>query len=444
MFYIVEFQPQINELKSMVQSSACFVHVIGSNDLYHPNLQFTSAVYIKVIEEGKGFIIPIQHDEGIDVDKDVVLEVLKECKELYVVDKKYLLYHFNIQSAIDLSLLAASVDKEKPESNQYIPILNWYRTNWGHLPELNTFMPISKLFEKCELIYEDIVNKELLHIAIRNNFDFYNRTATNVFYLIEKAGLGVSHEFTKVFNVNTPEYNIDNGIAYTYYNLYNITSRPTNAFNSINFAAIPKDEKHRTCIVPLNDMFVEVDFDGYHLRLIADLIDYEMTSESAHLQLAKKYMDKEELSEEDYKEAKKIHFHAMYGNVPEKYKKVAFFKKISDLSIKLWNQFETDGYIEDPISKKKFERKVLEDMNPTKLMNYLMQSLETSRNIVVLKSLLRYLKDKKTKIRLYTYDAIVLDVSKEDGKESLLEIKELVEENGKFPVHLKRSSTLLL
>ena len=83
-------------------------------------------------------------------------------------------------------------------------------------------------------------------------------------------------------------------------------------------------------------------------------------------------------------------------------------------------------------------------MNPTKLMNYLMQSLQTSRNIVVLKNLLRYLKDKQTKIRLYTYDAIVLDVSTEDGKQTLVEIKEIVEEQGKYPVHLKRSSSLFL
>ena len=43
-------------------------------------------------------------------------------------------------------------------------------------------------------------------------------------------------------------------------------------------------------------------------------------------------------------------------------------------------------------------------MHPQKLMNYVMQSLETSRNILILKEVLRYLKDKKSKIVLYTYD----------------------------------------
>ena len=83
-------------------------------------------------------------------------------------------------------------------------------------------------------------------------------------------------------------------------------------------------------------------------------------------------------------------------------------------------------------------------MNPQKLMNYVMQSLETSRNIVILKELLKYLKTKKTTISLYTYDSIIMDFNKEDGKNTLKDIKNIMEEAGKYPVSFKYSKDLSL
>ena len=96
-----------------------------------------------------------------------------------------------------------------------------------------------------------------------------------------------------------------------------------------------------------------------------------------------------------------------------------------------------------PISGKPFTRG-LKDMNPQKLMNYIMQSLETSRNILILKDVLRYLKNKKTKLVLYTYDALLFDFYKEDGKETLEELKEILESGGKYPIKFKYSKDLSL
>ena len=77
-------------------------------------------------------------------------------------------------------------------------------------------------------------------------------------------------------------------------------------------------------------------------------------------------------------------------------------------------------------------------------MNYVMQSLETSRNIVVLKKLLKYLQTKKKTISLYTYDSIIMDFDKEDGKDTLENIKSIMEEGGKYPVSFKYSKDLSL
>lgn len=83
-------------------------------------------------------------------------------------------------------------------------------------------------------------------------------------------------------------------------------------------------------------------------------------------------------------------------------------------------------------------------MNPSKLMNYFVQSLETSRNILILKEVLKEISGKQSNIVLYTYDSIILDFSKQDGKETLFRIQKILEEENKYPVKFKYSNNLVL
>ena len=83
-------------------------------------------------------------------------------------------------------------------------------------------------------------------------------------------------------------------------------------------------------------------------------------------------------------------------------------------------------------------------MNPQKLFNYIIQSLETSRNILILKEVLGYLRDKKTSVALYTYDAILFDFSKEDGKQVLEDLQRILDQGGKYTVKYKYSKNLIL
>ena len=61
-----------------------------------------------------------------------------------------------------------------------------------------------------------------------------------------------------------------------------------------------------------------------------------------------------------------------------------------------------------------------------------------------LKDVLRYLKDRKTKLVLYTYDALLFDFHKEDGKETLEKLQEILESDGKYPIKFKYSKDLNL
>ena len=441
MFYIVEQENKLENLQRL-SKLGLYVDVISSNDLYHPKLSSTIAVYIRPLNSKHGFIIPINHDEGLNIPKDRVYSILKSASKLYTVNKKDLLYHFNLQEAIDLSLVYSMVRYDRLEYSRENNTLNHFYNKFQDFSNINQLIPISKLYQSCEKVYDQV--KHVIDFKIPNGFDFYNKTATNVFFLLEQSGIGVHYEaYKKMFNPRNPLFNTVDNTVLTSYNLYNVTSRPTNAFNSVNFAAIPKSVEHRKCFVPKGDYFVELDFDGYHLRLLSDQIDYPLTKESAHEQLAKHYFGTEEITDEMYLEAKQINFQAVYGKIPEEHKDIEIFQKIQEYIDTMWNFYNDNGVIYNPISDKPFTKE-LKEMHPAKLMNYMMQSLETARNILILKDVLRYLQNKKTKLVLYTYDALLFDFYKDEGKETLEELQKILESGGKYPIKFKYSKDLVL
>ena len=441
MFYIVEEESKLKNLEKLLKLGA-FIEVIPDHYNFHPKLSNTTAVYIRILKSNYGYIVPVNHSEGINIDKDRLLRLLKSSSKLYTLNKKELLYHFPLPDAIDLSLLYSMTFYERLEVSKESQLLNHFYNKFRGKTDINRLVPLSKLYEICENLYNKI--KEFIDLNEPDGFEFYNNTATSVFYLLEQEGLGIYYEnFVKVFNPRDPLYNIHNNTVLTFYNLYNATSRPTNSFNSINFAAIPHSEEHRKTFRPKNDYFVEFDFDGYHLRLLCDQVDYPLSSDSAHKQLAESYFGTKDITEDQYKEAKQINFQAIYGKIPEEHKDLKIFKEIQEYIDAMWNMFNDNGVVWNPQSSKPFTKE-LKEMHPAKLMNYMMQSLETSNNILILKEVLKYLKDKKTKVVLYTYDALLFDFSKDDGKETLQGIQKILEKDNKYPVKFKFSKDLVL
>ena len=177
--------------------------------------------------------------------------------------------------------------------------------------------------------------------------------------------------------------------------------------------------------------------------MLCEQIGYKLTDESAHKQLAKLYFEKDEITDEEYTQAKQINFHAIYGKIPEKYAFLDVFEKIDEYIKGLWAEYQKNGRVLAPISNKPFT-KGLKDMHPQKLMNYVMQSLETSRNILIIKEVLRFLKDKKTSLVLYTYDALLFDYFNEDGEDTLEKLKEILETGGNYPTKTKYAKDLSL
>ena len=441
MFYISETDSQLQFLENAGREGVFILPIPDSFQL-HPKLAKTIAVYVRPLSQSKGFIIPIDHDDGMNIDKTRVSELLSKYDVVYTLDKKNLLYHFNIQRAIDINLLYSMTYFQRLDITYDTMLSNWYSRRYDNFLEVNRLIPLSKLHEQAEKLFDKV--KTYIELEIPSGFDFYNKLATNVFFLLEQKGLGIIYNsFVELFKPKNINLNTKDNVTYTSYNLYNATSRPTNSYNSVNYAAIPKSESHRGSFKPQNDYFVEFDFDGYHLRLLCDQIGYKLSPESAHKQLAKHYFGTENITEEQYDEAKQINFQALYGKIPRKHKNLEIFKLIQEFIDNIHDVWQQTDIVCNPQSGKPFTKE-LGHMNPAKLMNYMMQSLETSRNILILKEVLRYLKDKKTAPVLYTYDAILFDYSKEDGKEVLENLEKILSEQGKYPVKFKSSKNLVL
>ena len=441
MFYISETDSQLQFLENAGREGVFILPIPDSFQL-HPKLAKTIAVYIRPLSQSKGFIIPIDHDDGMNIAKERVSELLLKYDVVYTLDKKNLLYHFNIQRAIDINLLYSMTYFQRLDISYDTMLSNWYSRRYDNFLEVNKIIPLSKLHEQAEKLFDKV--KTYIDLEIPSGFDFYNKLATNVFFLLEQKGLGIIYNsFVELFKPKNINLNTKDNVTYTSYNLYNATSRPTNSYNSVNYAAIPKSESHRRSFKPQNDYFVEFDFDGYHLRLLCDQIGYTLSPESAHKQLAKHYFGTEDITEEQYDEAKQINFQALYGKIPRKHKNLKIFKLIQEFIDNIHDVWQQTDIVCNPQSGKPFTKE-LGHMNPAKLMNYMMQSLETSRNILILKEVLRYLKDKKTAPVLYTYDAILFDYSKEDGKEVLENLEKILSEQGKYPVKFKSSKNLVL
>jgi hypothetical protein len=395
MYWLIEDEEQLSVLINSGFKEA-FIEVIPFNDTTHPAQNHVSLVYIRPINAHKGFMICITHSEALNALNARVDELLEKFKVLYCRDKKEILHYFP-------NYFKAFYDINTPPTTYIRPTTKthelYYRQHKDN-PELNLIIPIVKHYELCETIFEDLkanINKE------KTKYDeFYNNKVSLVFNSIERSGIRVHNEtFEKHFHPLDGEY------VYTQFNLKTTTTRPSNKFKNVNYAALNKENECRKSFIPSNDVLYEVDISAYHPSLSCRLIDYNFPTSDIHTHFSKLY-------KVDYNKAKELTFKQLYGGVFKQYEHLEFFSKISIYVKELWEEFEREGQITCPVSNFVYKKENLGEMNPQKLFNYLLQNLETSMNVRILWDMCSMLVGKKTKLVLYTYDSFLFDLSEED------------------------------
>lgn len=356
--------------------------------------------------------------ELLDIDRVSYPDIGGEClvynKKLF--DKFYpTVKSYDLETQLWLKGISFDVDiLYFREFREHYRIVDYYK-----------YVPYYKYVGACEDFISKIINIDsVFEISTASKFYSYivypsiETIENNKMYInIDNFNSTFSRKYTKNY-INV------------LYNIHTKTGRPSNTFDGINYSALnKKDDSRRNFISRYKDGFlVEYDFDSYHLRIIAKILDYDLSYiESIHKYFGKMYFKTDTITDDQYEESKKISFKLLYKDDEELCRtyNIDFFNKVSLLREKIWEDFKIKKYIKSHISHRELYINE-EDMNKAKLFSYYIQMLETEISMLFIYDVNKLLENKKSKIILYTYDSFLIDFNLEDGYSLLKDIKNIL------------------
>jgi len=398
---------------------------ILADDTAHPCDNLPSLVYIRFLDNGDEFVVPHNHSEVVSWPWTYNGNAYK-----FVPNRKEFRHLFPLSKVIDVNLLqyvdsGIPIDLKLIDTKAHTLIKRNYPKRFINV---NRIIPLSKHIESCQVLSSkmlEVIEANRLNID-DPSFQFLNYNATDVFQQIESSGI---HK--------------DGKLVYSEYNLFTATGRPSNRFGGINFAALNKGDGTRLAYTSrfTVGMMILIDYDAYHLRLIANLIGYKFPPGNVHEFLGKMYFKTDTLTEEQYNESKRISFHMLYGSVSDEYRHIPFFDAVRIFVDYLWISFLKNKYIVSPIGQRKLYSKSMELMHSSKLFNYFIQLHETEHNVMTLEKVLPLFHERRSKLVLYTYDSILIDFHPEDGLDFIRKVKTALECENEYPAKVYVGST---
>ena len=439
---IIEKESQLQYIKDGLLKGDSFWIPMYSDPFAHYMNNAISFIYIYCISIDKQFIIPFRHKDCFNLNIEL-LNSLTSPNDIYVLAKKRFAKYSSIKCYDADMVYWWQNHKMLPldETNTSAHDI-WNR--WWH-SETNThdWLPMTKHIERCESmknIFLKSYNKFKEDVKCcpdcSKDFESYEQLVTDNFGAIERNGIHVDYDkFVEYFKSNGLKQNK----AYSEYNIYTTTGRPSNKFGGVNYAALNKEDGCRKSFVSGHEhgMLLEMDFDAYHPRIIADIIGYNFPNRSIHEYFAQQYFGKHDISEKEYEDAKKITFRLLYGGIDKDFEKVKFFGETKSYISRLWRKFKQNKKVHTPLMNRPLYAEHLHDMNPNKLFNYVLQASETEYNLQMLNNINDLLCEYNTNIILYTYDSVLFDYDVKDGKELIIKLRDVMSQAGRFPVKTK-------
>lgn len=368
----------------------------------------TKLSFVLFLIDGKPFTLTFNHTDAKNLQFEDLRIINNKNKPIYTLDKKQAYHLTHLDNFIDVNLLNYWNTGEKTNLDLYLnDTIRDYHMKYYEKEDINASIPIMKFTYHLYKIAMEM--QVILSKYDTSDILTYNDEMFDNFIHIEKNGLQTT-----------------DGMVYSEYNPFTSTGRPSNRFGGVNFAALNKSDRSREKFISRfgsEGKLVEFDYDAYHLRLIADKVEYEFPEGSVHEHMAKYYNC-------DYEESKRRSFQYLYGGIPiEVWQLNPFFSSVYDYVNNLWNIYKEEHFIKSDIYSREIKGS---NFNANKLFNYYIQLLETETNVVVIKKVRQLMNKYKSKFILYSYDSFLFDMHIEDGLPFLKELKDVLE-NNKFP-----------
>jgi DNA polymerase I-like protein with 3'-5' exonuclease and polymerase domains len=229
---------------------------------------------------------------------------------------------------------------------------------------------------------------------------------------------------------------VHNGYVYSQYNIYTSTGRPSNRFGGVNYAALQKDNGSRSCFISRfgeNGIMMMMDYSAFHPHIICELTNFPMSFDvDFYAYMAKLCFKKEDVDSQDISDAKSLTFRQLYGGVEEEYSHIKFFYNLKSFIDSHWKEYKENGFTRTPIFGRKIKN-VMEP-NPSKIFNYILQATETEISVPILGKVNSYLRNKKSKAVIYTYDSVLFDINLDEMDVVKQELSYLMRDNNRFPI----------
>lgn len=430
-----------NEYRSFLKdnwSDDLFLHVVFTDDKDHPCVSTPSIIFIYNFRTEILYHLSIDHQDApkiVDLNR-FSEDISKFSGKIFVLDKKSIIQHIFLGKKIYDINLGFNLKSDKFiitkdfETNAH----RFVNGNFYTYRSLNKVVPLMKHREMVHNISTKIKLFINNHIFQDKSFLRINNDIIEPLSETESNGIYVDvDKFKSHFDAT-----VHNGYVYSQYNLLTVTGRPSNRFGGVNYAALNKEDGSRECFVSRfheNGTMVMIDYSSFHPRIICELTNFKLGHDvDFYNYIAKMCFKKQEVDEQDVLEAKRLTFRQLYGGVEDEYANVQYFYNLKGYIDTHWKEFLEKGYTTTPIFGRKITNKQIKEPNPCKLFNYILQATETEIAVPILGKVNKFLRDKKSKTVLYTYDSILFDVHNDELNSIKTDIVSIMKDGDRFPI----------
>jgi len=414
---IVESIDELNELSVKLETEVSIWYPMWVDNDKHPNNTHISFIFVRT--QSDKYILPQQHTDALLLSNEQICGVLNTTGEKWVFQKKKLLQSFtNVREGlndVDTAYFlkhGETIDYSQPIQHLVAPFIHK-----GYKEDIIQSIPILKL---CEAIEPEL--KKCWRQKSKT-YNWYNDIFIPTLARIEQMGIRVDREkFIDRWPQAFKHISSDN-LVFTEYNPFTVTGRPSNRHGGVNYAALNKTDGSRECFVA-DGIYLQMDYNAYHPRLIGKLIKFDMPEGNVHEWLAEQYGC-------DVNEGKGITFRLLYGGIDDDFRQIPYLNAVADWIEELWMETQKRGFLQTP--HRIIPLDWIEQPNPQKIFNYLLQAVETEMNVDKMKRILDYIEGSGITFDLYTYDSFLFDVPTDVDKNMIRGLKEIIEDGG-FPI----------